>query len=72
MKRRGFLTALLLAPFAKPVIQSAYTALKNYNPYGYTFRMVSCPIIAHTRKLKTVWSAELEHELLAMYDIPNC
>jgi len=68
MKRRGFLTALLLAPFAKPVIQAAYTALKNYNPYGYTFQMVSCPIIAHTCKLKTVWSAELENEL---YQVTN-
>jgi hypothetical protein len=68
MKRRGFLTALLLAPFAKPVIQAAYTALRNYNPYGYTFRMISCPIIAHTRKLKTVWSVELDQELQFMYE----
>lgn len=68
MKRRGFLTALLLAPFAKPVIQSAYTALKNYNPYGYTFQMVSCPIIAHTRKLKAVWSVEMEQDLQAMHE----
>ena len=70
MKRRGFLRALLLAPFAKPVVQAAYTALVNYNPIPIVhLRLTSVPIVAKVRRLKANWTCELSQDLQCYHSI---
>jgi hypothetical protein len=68
ISRKGFLRSLLFAPFAKPVATKIFEAIRDYQePFHLT--LVSVPIVARTRKLKTVWTCEFEQDLNAYHSI---
>ena len=68
ISRKGFLRSLLFAPFARPVATKIFEAIRDYQePFHLT--LVSVPIVARTRKLKTAWTCECEQDLNCYYNI---
>ena len=70
MNRRGFFNrvgTLLAAVVVSPSIFLAAT--KNTGIPEIHLILASTPIVASPRKLKTIWTCEMEQDLVAYYDI---
>lgn len=66
MKRRKFIAALVGAP----AFLKAAGRLRAAPPVEVVeMKLVSAPVVARARKLKVMWTCELEQDLNAMYNI---
>lgn len=65
MKRRKFIAALVGAP----AFLKAAGRLRAAPPRVIEMKLVSAPVVAQARKLKAMWTCELEQDLNAMYNI---
>lgn len=67
MDRRAFIVKaaafVAFGRFIKPAVQAAAT------PAPFEMKLVSTPIVAQARKLKAVWTCELDQDLQAMHSL---